>query len=480
MKQKLIISAFCAMALLACNSGQKQNNGGNASAADSVEKTEITQEIPEDNTEEGLTIIEKADMTIAEEIFRKEFPEIKQVSSDSLTASGSNDDECEGCNSYSELACYPLKDGGYLAVFLNSFAGPDCPEELHYYTKTYKNGELSDGIKLPSPTLEQLLNPSKMEKYKNEIASFKSVYSSSYQKLYFNPPYSFTIELYPYDCDEEHPGMEDCMLSHRNPDDKPLKYNWNGENFVCAAANPLYDVDNLNGKYVDFSRPVLIMTKNIWKDDDGNLDEEGEGEGTINEYCRYDSKGRILEYGCMTGQYDYEGYIRMFKINYNGDKIDSVQWKEVYNWMVSEKKDLIFKKGVSLFDQITGQNIGFIHDADKDVNGLDPYSISSMREYADTKNDILERQFGIVYDFNYIKWDNVQKDGQGRLTYSEYKENRGGDEYLEYKIKYSYGDDYVKKIINKKECVLVEEYLESTDFNYNQTAKYLRTDQPSK
>ena len=239
---------------------------------------------------------------------------------------------------------------------------------------------------------------------------------------------------------------------------------------------PPYGVDNFSGNNVDFSRPVLITVNTLWKDDNGSFKEDGEP--SIAEYCRYDAKGRILEYGCFTGQFDYEGYIRMFKICYSGEKIDSVQWKEVYSGKVEEKKDEIFKNGVSIFDIVTGKNIGFMHEADKDVKDLDPYSPASMRQYADTKSDILERQFGIMYDFSGIKkWDKENRDGSGRLTYSEYKNEFGDGEYEHYKIKYTYGEDFVRRNFTKKQRVEFEGDVDESEYNYVQVEKYLRTNE---
>ena len=43
--KKLLIPVFCALALLACNSGQKQNNGGNVSAASNSADTISAYEI---------------------------------------------------------------------------------------------------------------------------------------------------------------------------------------------------------------------------------------------------------------------------------------------------------------------------------------------------------------------------------------------------------------------------------------------------
>jgi len=227
-----------------------------------------------------------------------------------------------------------------------------------------------------------------------------------------------------------------------------------------------YSVDNFSGKFVDFSKPVLITKKN------------SDGNEWICEYCRYDAENKIIEYGCYTGQYDYEGYIRMFKINYKGSNIDSVQWKEVYSNLVDEKKDIIFQQGISIFDKITGKNIGFLHDADKDVKNLDPKSIASMRKYADSKNDILERQYGRLYDFSDVKkWDNEKRDDKGRLTYSEYSEEY--DLTTKYKIDYSYGGDFVKEYINLHESGEFEGESIDNEWNYTQTEKYLRTDKES-
>ena len=222
-----------------------------------------------------------------------------------------------------------------------------------------------------------------------------------------------------------------------------------------------YSVDNLSGKFVDSSKPVLITR-------DGDL-------AGVCEYCRYDGEDRIIEYGCLTGQFDYEGYIRMFKIHYNGEKIDSVEWKEVYSNLVDEKKDLIFQKDVSIFDKITGENIGFMHEADKDVKDLDPTSIVSMRKYAESKNDILWRQYGVMYDFNCIdKWKTEKRDDQGRLTYSEFVEE--SELTNTYKINYSYGDDFVKKAVKLKEKGEFEGDEINMDYKFTITEKYLHTD----
>jgi len=148
------------------------------------------------------------------------------------------------------------------------------------------------------------------------------------------------------------------------------------------------------------SKPILITAKF-----------EGDEEETLCEYCRYDAQGRIIEYGCITGQFDYETFIRMFKINYKEEKIDSIQCKEVYHGVASQKMDMIFKEGISFYDQFSGNDIGFILDTDKGVKDLDPHSITSMRTYAESKNDILVREFAWMYDFDSIKkWNKENRD----------------------------------------------------------------------
>ncbi len=232
-----------------------------------------------------------------------------------------------------------------------------------------------------------------------------------------------------------------------------------------SAQSP-YDVDNTSGKYVDISKPIIITMKFVESDSDESLCE----------YCRYDAQGRIIEYGCLVGQFDYETYIRMFKIHYNGKKIDSIQWKEVLFGYASDKKDLIFKKGISFYDQFTSQETGYYHDTDKDVKDLDPNSIASMRTYAESKNDILERQFGRLYDFSTVKWDKEEKDEKlGLPIYSEL-ENDYGDEYESYILAYSYTpDDYTKKIVFHKKRTEFDGDIYENESKYIITEKYLHT-----
>ncbi len=232
-----------------------------------------------------------------------------------------------------------------------------------------------------------------------------------------------------------------------------------------SAQSP-YDVDNTrNSKYVDESRPILITAQF-----------DGDENETLAEYCRYDAQNRIIEYGCITGQFDYETYIRMFKIHYKGEKIDSVQCKEVYCGIASQKMDMIFKKGISFYDQFTSQETGYYRDTDKGVKGLDSHSIASMRAYAESKDDILERQFGRMYDFSGIKkWDNEKKDNLGFLTYSEIQEGYD-EEYEIYKINYSYLTEYTKLSINLKKRTIYDEEIYDSEWDYVVYEKYLHTD----
>ncbi len=228
------------------------------------------------------------------------------------------------------------------------------------------------------------------------------------------------------------------------------------------SAQSLYDADNTSGKYLYMSKPILITAKF-----------DGDEEETLGEYCRYDAQGRIIEYGCITGQFDYESYIRMFKIHYNGEKIDSVQCKEVYYGIASQKMDMIFKEGISFYDQFSGNDIGFILDTDKAPKNLDTKSIASMRAYADSKNDILVREFAWMYDFDSIKKWNKEKNKL--LIYSEFVDY-SGEGVSTYKINYSYAIDHNTKSIN---CIQRgefdgEEY--ENERNYTITEKYLSSD----
>lgn len=175
--------------------------------------------------------------TIAETIFKKWYPEIEDSYSNyPLSISGSYVPDCEGCFAEKGVYCYPLKESGYLVIAESNFAGPGCAGSYSYDTWTYKNGVL-DTIAdvLPLPELELLLNPSKTEEYKAEIADFKANYYDEapiyYIHYFFTPPISLNVELYPYDCEDTYPGMDETRLKSFNGD-KTLEYRWDGIKFV--------------------------------------------------------------------------------------------------------------------------------------------------------------------------------------------------------------------------------------------------------
>ena len=98
-----------------------------------------------------------------------------------------------------------------------------------------------------------------------------------------------------------------------------------------------------------------------------------------------------------------------------------------------------------------------------------------MRKYADSKNDILWRQYRLMYDFSEInKWKTEKRDDQGRLTYSEITLDV---EYTDtYKINYTYEDGIIKKVVKLKTKGEGEEGPFTSDWNYTLTEQYLRTD----
>ena len=175
--------------------------------------------------------------TIAEDIFTQRFPNIEEASGYyPLSYSGGYDPGCEGCYSSEGVYCYPLKDGGFLVISESCFAGPGCAGSYTYATHTYKDG-VFDTISdiLPLPELELLLNPSKTDPYKAEIADFKENYYDKapfyHVNFDFTPPLFLNVELYPYDCEETYAGMDETRWSSYRGDKTP-KYLWNGEGFV--------------------------------------------------------------------------------------------------------------------------------------------------------------------------------------------------------------------------------------------------------
>lgn len=189
------------------------------------------------NVETPAVVVDVDTVPIAEQIVKEWYPDgdYEGYSDSPLSYSCSFDPGCEGCYSAKAFNCYPLEEGGYLVITASVFAGPGCAGDYSYSTWTYKDGVLDTitGI-LPSPELELLLNPEKVDPYKAEIADFKEMYDKApeyYQYFHFDPPQSLNVELYPYDCEDTYPGMGESMLSSYEGD-KTLKYLWNGTKFV--------------------------------------------------------------------------------------------------------------------------------------------------------------------------------------------------------------------------------------------------------
>ena len=231
MKKTIIpIISLLVLTLFSCEGNQTHNqNKENTTPADTT--------AVETTAEPAAAVVEEVNENVAEELFKKQYPEYKDVYyRDSFFASGGSEPEdCEGCYSGEELACYPLKDGGYLVAFTHVFGGPGCSGEYDYWTQIYKDGVLTD-VKdvLPIPELDDLLNPSKTENYKNDIAEFRAMFEKSpmgFIYYEFQPPMSLSVRLYPWDCEEAYYNMDKVMLSPYN-DDKVPEYKWDGVKFV--------------------------------------------------------------------------------------------------------------------------------------------------------------------------------------------------------------------------------------------------------
>ena len=180
-----------------------------------------------------------ADNEVAKEIFKKEFPSTKKIEwykDDPLKCYGYPEVEGEGCGAGESLACFPLKDGGYLVTFASSFCGPGCADEYQFWTKKYIDGKLTDvNDILPIPTLEELLNPDKAKNYQSDIAKFKKEFYDKKPEgvicYEFQPPETITIRLHPWDCENAYYNMDKVMLDPYNDDQVPT-YKWDGEKFV--------------------------------------------------------------------------------------------------------------------------------------------------------------------------------------------------------------------------------------------------------
>ena len=187
----------------------------------------------------GGTQSASADNNVAKEVFKKQFPSTKNIDwyeDTPLKCYGYPESECEGCGASEGLACYPLKDGGYLITFVSEFSGPGCASEYRFWTSKYKDGNLTDvNDVLPLPKLEEMLNPDKAKNYKSDIAKFKSELFDKNPNDFicyeFMPPETLTVRLHPWDCDNAHYNMDKVMLDPYNDDPVPT-YTWDGERFV--------------------------------------------------------------------------------------------------------------------------------------------------------------------------------------------------------------------------------------------------------
>ena len=175
---------------------------------------------------------------IAEEVFKKMYPDIKSFEcydESPMKCVGYPANDCEGCMSDEEIACYPLKDGGYLVVNSSAFGGPGCATEYSFRTCKYVNGTIQDfDIELPMPKLEDLLKPDMVDSYKTQIAKFREMFDENpmgFVCYEFMPPNVITVRLHPFDCDAAYFDMDKVMLDPYN-DDKVPEYKWNGEKFV--------------------------------------------------------------------------------------------------------------------------------------------------------------------------------------------------------------------------------------------------------
>jgi len=227
--KKLLIPVFCALALLACNGGQKQNNGGQtAEVGDSAEIVSDNSE-----TESG------SQTNIAEEVFKKYYPYDKGgcTECDGLSYGGRNEYDCEECYGGADVYCYPKNDGGYLVVGSSYYTGGyDCKPEFYFSTRVYKDGVLDtvEAYALPTPKLEMLLHPDRVDDNLPNIAAFKVLYDKNPDKyLFFDlvPPKSLTVKLNAWDCENAICNMDRCwMESDRG--DQLLEYTWDGTKFV--------------------------------------------------------------------------------------------------------------------------------------------------------------------------------------------------------------------------------------------------------
>lgn len=162
---------------------------------------------------------------------------------------------------------------------------------------------------------------------------------------------------------------------------------------------------------------------------------------------------------------------------YSGDKVDSIQCKEVYSYEVDEKPEimgLFANSAASIFYKFTDRGQGVLYPTDTDVKDFDPKSIASMRNYSDNLESNLVRSYYPKYEFSFVeKWEKEKRDDQGRLTYSEYTIE--DDLTDRYQINYTYGDGIVTKKVTLNRTAETAEFegdrVNSTD-KYTITERY--------
>ncbi len=269
--KNLLIYTFCAMALLACNGGQKQNNGSQtAVVGDSAEivsenseteseiQTNIAEEIFKNNggqaNEVGDTVgfvyeIPEAELrkhiNYAKEIFKKVFPSVNCENGGTVIGHKNGGTiigytyKIEVTGGGRRIYCYPKNDGGYLVVKEEVDYRRNCKGGYTFAITSYKDGDLyrDDIGALPLPKLEMLLNSDKISGHEFDIAAFKAMYDENPRKyLYYDcqPPDILKVELYPWICFDAVCNMDQCMLWSGHQD-QLLEYTWDGTQFVVNS-----------------------------------------------------------------------------------------------------------------------------------------------------------------------------------------------------------------------------------------------------
>ena len=172
MRQKFLIPAFCALVLIACTGGQKQNNGGQTTDAESViigdsaEMTELAVKI----LNEGLRISQTTDAkATADKITDKAEP------FNNLEYSGKNFRffVCEDGNFSLYWYCYffPKKSGGYEVIVVSTNAGGDAYEPTYEFARfACANGQLTRADKVIDLSINDFY--SNADKFDEKCAEF--------------------------------------------------------------------------------------------------------------------------------------------------------------------------------------------------------------------------------------------------------------------------------------------------------------------